>query len=155
MTSLEQLLRWGEQHGTALDKRVEVYQDPITGLSFRSIENFPQGTKIATSSPATSLTYLNAIQALGYSRHNSSPFPPEFISALNDDFPHIIGHFFLMQQHLMRQDSFWWNYISMLPHPDQPESMPTPMWWSDEDLNFLAGTVFTPISSLKVLHIFV
>ncbi|KUJ15347.1 SET domain-containing protein [Mollisia scopiformis] len=150
MASVGELLRWGQQHDTTLDERVEVYQDSITGLSFRALEEIPHEIKIATSSHTTTLSYLNAVQSLGYSRYNSPEFPPQFLAELEDEFPHIIGHFFLMQQYLMEKESFWWQYISLLPQPDEPERMPTPMWWSAEDIYFLAGTNSAPAIEKKI-----
>ncbi|KAE8441412.1 hypothetical protein EG329_005001 [Mollisiaceae sp. DMI_Dod_QoI] len=139
MVMVKELVQWAKIKGTTLDKRVEIYEDPITGLSFRALDTIPPGSKLGISSPTTALSYLNAIGGLGFSRYNSPSFPKEFITDLKNK-PHIIGNFFLVQQYLMGKESVWWYYIRTLPQPDQPESMPTPMWWSNEDISYLADT---------------
>ncbi|KAF8864008.1 SET domain-containing protein [Acephala macrosclerotiorum] len=140
MDDVRALLRWGSHLGTKLDERVEIYQDSQTGLSFRAMGTIPPDTPLAISSNLTPLSYLNAIGALTFENRESSYFPSEFIAGLNDEYPHIIGNFFLMQQYLMGAGSHWYDYIRTLPQPDRPETMPTPMWWPDDDVRFLAGT---------------
>lgn len=135
-----ELVAWASQHGTILDSQVEIYFDHITGLSFRAHNDISLGTPIAVSSPATSLSYLNATESLYYSRHSDS-FPPAFIAGLEGSYCYVIGHFFLVQQYLLGQNSFWYPYIRTLPQPHSPEGIPTPVGWSEEDLTFLKDTV--------------
>jgi hypothetical protein len=140
---LQNLVHWGDVHGSYLNPNVQIYQDPVTGLSFRAINNHPSGSKVATCSYQTSLSYLNAIETHKFLRH-SEPFPAEFLNTLSRDDPNIIGHFFLMQQYLMGEASFWWHYIRLLPQPDQPQSLGIPIWWPQADRRFLDGTNAEP-----------
>jgi hypothetical protein len=139
----QDLIHWGSSHQAYIHPNVEIYQDPVTGLSFRAVNSHPAGSKVATSSYQISLSYLNAIEADGFPRR-SEPFPEEFIKTLSEDDPNIIGHFFLMQQYLMKEASFWWAYIRLLPQPDQPQSLGIPIWWPREDRKFLDGTNAEP-----------
>jgi hypothetical protein len=54
--------------------------------------------------------------------------------------PHVIGRFFLVQQYLRGQQSFWWPYIQTLPQPEHLASWTLPPFWPEEDLRFLHGT---------------
>lgn len=146
---IDELVAWAKHHGTVLDPRVDIYYDNVTGLSFGAREDIPLGTPIASSSPFTSLSYLNAIKSLAYPSHSHSTywdqpaFPPHFMEALEGSRSHVIGHFFLMQQYLIGQGSFWYPYIRTLPQPNSPRGIPTPIGWSKDDLLFLKDTVTT------------
>ncbi|KAG4438929.1 hypothetical protein IFR05_005609 [Cadophora sp. M221] len=144
--SIQALTGWAEEHGTTLDPNVEIYHDPITGLSFRAFQNIPPGTKLANCSFQTTLSYLNTIEASPsfQSHSHSPPFPRQFIDTLKVDDPNIIGHFFLVQQYLLGAQSFWWHYIRLLPQPDAPETLGLPVWWPDADRKFLDGTNAEP-----------
>jgi protein-histidine N-methyltransferase len=140
---IEDLIGWALVHQTSLHPDVEVYQDPFTGLSFRATASLPATTQIVNCSYQTTLSYLNAIPTSS-TFHHSVPFPPQFIEALKQDDPNIIGHFFLVQQFLMGENSFWWHYIKLLPQPDEPERLAIPIWWHKADRRFLDGTNAEP-----------
>jgi len=149
---IQALAGWAQEHGTSLAPDVEVYQDPVTGLSFRARQNIPPGTKMVDCSFRTTLSYLNTIELCSSFQTRSLPFPPEFIDCLNADDPNIIGHFFLMQQYLLGQESFWWPYIRLLPQPNSPESLGLPVWWPETDFEFLNGTnAEPPVKKRKAL----
>ncbi|KAH8598287.1 hypothetical protein B0O99DRAFT_684327 [Bisporella sp. PMI_857] len=139
----EELTQWGIGHNSYLNPNVEIYEDPITGLSFKALKDLPPETKISTCSYETSLSYLNAVEFPGFLRH-SPPFPPGFLSLLCKDDPNIIGFFFLIQQYLMREKSFWWPYIRLLPQPGNTKDLPVPCMWPEEDVKFLEGTNAEP-----------
>ncbi|KAH8670425.1 hypothetical protein BGZ60DRAFT_34760 [Tricladium varicosporioides] len=139
------LLRWGQLNNTLLHEDVEIYKDSKTGLSFKARNEIPPGTTMVSSSYSTTLSYLNTTQlSSDFELHGSQPFPSEFTQALSQEDPNVIGYFFLMQQYLMGSDSFWSEYIRLLPQPDQPESLAIPIWWPEADQKFLAGTNAEP-----------
>ena len=149
---LQALAGWAQEHGTSLAPDVEVYQDPVTGLSFRALQNIPPGTKLVDCSFQTTLSYLNTTELCSSFQTHSPPFPPEFIDNLNADDPNIIGHFFLIQQYLLGQESFWWHYIRLLPQPNSPEILALPVWWPETDFEFLNGTnAEPPVKKRKAL----
>ncbi|SLM39105.1 hypothetical protein LPUS_09545 [Lasallia pustulata] len=45
-----------------------------------------------------------------------------------------------MEQYLLGKESFWWPYIDLLPSPDKPEFLNTPMWYSEIDALWIRGT---------------
>jgi len=139
------LVNWASKYEIPLHSQVEVYQDPVTGLSFRAREDLLPGTKIVDCSYKLSLSYLNAISAApDFPRHWSVPFPPEFIEHMEQENPHIIGHFFLMQQYLRGEKSVWSPYIRLLPQPDELERLGFPNWWPEADRKFLQATNAEP-----------
>jgi protein-histidine N-methyltransferase len=145
MSMIRNLVGWAGEHQTSLHQDVEVYQDHLTGLSFRAKKSLPPGTVIVNSSYQTTLSYLNAISASPvFQNHESVLFPPTFIDALKQEDPNIIGHFFLVQQFLMGEKSFWSPYIKLLPQPNEPDRLAIPIWWSDADRQFLDGTNAEP-----------
>jgi hypothetical protein len=142
---IRELVDWAESHNTLFDERVYIYQDPVTGLSFRTTQDLPSATQIVNCAYGTTLSYLNAIHASPFfQNHDSEPFPSQFMAALSAEDPNVIGHFLLMQQYLLGEKSFWWPYIRLLPQPDQPETMCIPIWWSEADRAFLNGTNAEP-----------
>jgi hypothetical protein len=142
---IESLLQWAKTNHTSLHPSVEIFQDAITGLSFKAAQDIPSRTNFVSCSYQTTLSYLNAVQLSSkFDRHGSQPFPSEFIDTLNPEDSNIIGHFFLMQQYLMGEKSFWWDYISLLPQPDEPERLALPIWWPEADRKFLGGTNAQP-----------
>lgn len=137
----EKLMSWASSLGTHLHQDVEIYEDPVTGLSFRARRDIPPQTKLVNSSYATTLSYLNAVNAPGFLRHGKA-FPEQFLVILSPENPNIISHFFLMQQYLLGGGSFWWPYIQLLPQPDKPSSIPA--LWPAEDQSYLDGTNAEP-----------
>ncbi|TVY40367.1 Ribosomal lysine N-methyltransferase [Lachnellula occidentalis] len=142
---IEGLLQWATSNHTSLHPSVEIFQDAITGLSFKAVQDVPSGTNFVSCSYQTTLSYLNVAEiSSDFGCHGSQPFPSEFIDVLSSEDPNIIGHFFLIQQYLMGAASFWWNYIRLLPQPEQPEKLALPIWWPKADRKFLEGTNAEP-----------
>ncbi|RKU44798.1 hypothetical protein DL546_007647 [Coniochaeta pulveracea] len=54
--------------------------------------------------------------------------------------PHVIGRFFLIQQYLLGEDSFWCPYIRSLPQPEYMNTWALPTFWPEEDIEYLEGT---------------
>src|SRR5690348_4234517 len=93
---ITRLLRWARLNNTLLHQDVEIYKDSQTGLSFRALNDIPPGVDMVSSSYSTTLSYLNTIRSSSdFELHGSQPFPSEFIQALSEEDPNIIGYFFL------------------------------------------------------------
>ena len=136
------LLLWAKGQGTTLHESVQIYEDPITGLSFRAIEDISPETNLVRCSYGVSLSYLNAVDAPHFPRHSGETFPQTLLDALKPEHPNIIGHLFLIQQYLLKEKSFWWPYIRLLPQPDAPSIIPA--LWPEEDQRYLDGTNAEP-----------
>ncbi|PBP19402.1 SET domain-containing protein [Diplocarpon rosae] len=142
--SVEALLEWARAHGTSISPNVQIYTDVLTGLSFRALQDIPPSTKLVNCSYATTLSYLNAMGAAAQFERHSEPFPASFLEVLKVDNPHIIGHFYIMQQFLLKDRSFWWHYIRLLPQPHSGDPLGLPVLWPEEDRRWLDGTNAEP-----------
>ncbi|KAM3156121.1 hypothetical protein ABEW05_003368 [Botrytis cinerea] len=141
--NIKSLVDWATTSGAYLHPDVEIYKDAVTGLSFKAQQTIAPQTSIVRCSYQISLSYLNAIGT--YSQFPSTdPFPVEFLENLKQDDPNIVGHFFLIQQYLKGDQSPWWQYIRLLPQPNDPKSLGIPIWWPEEDQEFLTGTNAEP-----------
>jgi len=142
-SEIQDLINWGIANNAVLNSDIEIYRDSVTGLSFKATQDLPPKSQVVTCSYNTSLSYLNAIQAPGFPSR-SPPLPPHFLEILSEEDPHIIGHFFLMQQFLLMDKSFWYPYIRLLPQPGDARGLGIPIWWPEEDQAFLVGTNAEP-----------
>jgi protein-histidine N-methyltransferase len=145
------LQSWAEQNGAALHPSVEVYQDPVTGYSFRvrSASSAVQtGDTVVTCPIPITLSYLNALPVPPASFHtDAEPFPEAFLERSP---PYVIGRFFLIKQYLLGRKSFWWPYIQALPQPDRLSSWILPALWPTDDVELLEGTnVSVAIDEIK------
>jgi hypothetical protein len=139
---VEELLQWASCLGTTIHPAVQIYEDLTTGMSFRATEDIPPGTKLVSCSYGVTLSFLNAVDAPHFGRQSSPKFPQKFLDTLGYGKPNIVGHFFLVQQYLLRENSFWWPYIRLLPQPDEASHIPA--LWSAEDRIYLHGTNAEP-----------
>lgn len=145
--AIKDLLDWGEQNGATLNPNAEVYVSPTFGVSLRVKESPENGTNDApsfaphstiVSTPyTTSMSYMNAYDAFPTLSARSPRFPQKFLHEVPAK---VIGCYFLMQQYLLGDQSFWAPYIRSLPQPDEPEKLATPLYWNDEARAWLNGT---------------
>lgn len=154
---IEGLQSWARQHGAVLHPLLEVYHDDVTKFSLRvkqsATEALDPGFAAVSCPLSTTLSYLNAVVdgplVLPFTspgQHTSS-FPTKFMTAVP---PHVIGRFFLMQQYLQGDQSFWWPYIATIPRPEHFASWALPACWSDEDIETLEGTnAYAAISEIQ------
>jgi hypothetical protein len=152
------LVEWATSHGASLHPLVEVYDDAVTGFSFRVKQDpsSPEASQLAAWEPVVSvptsltLSYLNALpQATKDSHANnnnnnnsyygsgSHPFSEEFLAKTP---PHVVGRFFLIYQYLLGEESFWWPYIQALPQPDEVDAWQLAPFWPADDAELLEGT---------------
>ncbi|KAJ5035545.1 uncharacterized protein L3040_008011 [Drepanopeziza brunnea f. sp. 'multigermtubi'] len=143
VANTEGLLEWAKANGTSLSPNVEIYNDDVTGLSFRAADDIPSSTSLVNCSYTTTLSYLNAAEVSPFQRH-SAPFPTNFLDGLRREDPNVVGHFFLVQQYLLGKDSFWREYVRVLPQPDSKEASGLPVLWSEDDRRWLDGTNAEP-----------
>lgn len=144
-SAINDLLAWGEQNGATLNPNAEVYVSPTFGLSLRVKESTPENgtaslsphSTIVSTPYTTSLSYMNAHDAFPSLSARSPRFPQKF---LNEVPAKVIGCYFLMQQYLLGDKSFWAPYICSLPQPDESEKLATPLYWNDEARAWLNGT---------------
>lgn len=132
------LLEWFEAHGGTMAEHIELGHEPSQGLylAVRAGHDLSPGICIVSCPKVLTLSYLNALSSDFSNGHNFA-FPVNFTKNVD---PHVVVRFFLMEQYLLGIESFWWPYIDLLPSPDQPESLNTPMWYSEIDTLWIRGT---------------
>jgi protein-histidine N-methyltransferase len=144
------LFSWAISNGATLHPSIEVYHDGITKFSLRVKPDSPAiepSATILSCPPTLSLSYLNSqhnspLRArtgsdTASSAANEPAFPPQFMDLIE---PHVIGRFFLIQQYLLGERSFWYPYIATLQQPEHISSWSLPAFWPDEDIALLTGT---------------
>ena len=52
----------------------------------------------------------------------------------------ILLRFFVIEQYLLREDSFWWPYFRLLPQPGHEESLHVPFLYDEIDSEWLERT---------------
>jgi hypothetical protein len=144
LDQVDKLVDWAQGHGAKIHKQVEIYNDEDFGIAVRVriAEPGAGGALLPNSGVLScpfniSLSYLNAINRFPALRAHSLCFPSRFIKVLD---AHVIGHFFLIQQYLNVETSYWGPYIGSLPQPDEHEKLGTPLYFTASDLEWIRGT---------------
>ena len=65
---------------------------------------------------------------------------PKELQLLWENSPEVCTRFFIMEEYAKNDRSFWWPYVQMLPQPDEPDTLQTPLWYGDEDCVWIQGT---------------
>lgn len=155
----QDLVEWALSHGATLHENAEIHKDESgymlrtrgdsEGIVFNDVNSMTkaESTRTIVSCPLTlSLSAFNAFHQCPLSRlqneHDLTHFPPPFLEKTPF---HVIGKFFLCQQYLMGEKSFWSPYISALPQPDFDgegggTGLGTPLFWNEEDVDWIRGT---------------
>jgi hypothetical protein len=131
------LIRWVKREEGFLHPGVEVASDPGNrGFHIRvgAGHTIRPNTRIASCPISATMSILNAVNIAPLSSHSTN-FPPSFINKQSFT---VVQYFFLMEQFLLGQKSWWAPYISAIPNPDDIDNM----LFADgsEDMQWLAGT---------------
>ena len=130
------LIRWIRSNDGFLHPEVEVAWDPDRGCHVRVTagHTIRSGTRIASCPISATMSILNAMDIAPFKSHGTN-FPASFMA--NRPFV-VVQYFFLMEQYLLSQKSWWAPYISAIPNPDAIDGM----LFADgsEDMRWLAGT---------------
>lgn len=161
--NVKRLVEWATSHGANFSEKIEVFYFQDSGIGLRAkFKSDPRGrnndietaTKhiahLAWTGPERivscpfkcSLSYLNALNVFPQLSSHSPDFefPAELLQS-NVENSSMIGNFFLVMQYLMKDRSFWFEYISSLPQPHDMEfTRSTPLYYTQDDKEFLKGT---------------
>lgn len=141
LDSHKEFLQWVIEHGGHIDDSVCIAQDASRGVHMQVKADWPQPVSPETRAFSTPLgitmSYYNAIdyksQKGSFSSHGVT-FPRAFIDAVG---PEETSAFFLMGQFLRGSEGFWYPYLRTLPQPGQ---LTTPLFFEEEDVDWLQGT---------------
>ena len=128
--SISNFVAWFELHGGVLDSSIESVCFPH-GNSLRVRKGLlPIDSRIVTCPHALTISYINARTSRFLEPLNVSTSISQIVAV----------RFFLVQQLLLKQDSFWWPYIQTLPGVGCIDDLKTPMWFTKEDLKWIECT---------------
>ena len=128
---------WFLAHGGYINPSIEIAEDQITGRYMRVVdgEDLGAGSLIVSCPHELTISWLNVIKG-------SETFLSQFdlregYHAIN---PVVIVRFFVMNEYLKGEKSFWWSYIRSIPQPTEAQLLGTPLYYDDEDWVWLHGT---------------
>ena len=121
------LRAWFLHHGGVLHEVLELARGS-QGYHLRSKteSNLAVNSMIISCPHKLTISWLNAKESL----------PENFIGST---VPYVATRFFLIQQRLLCDKSFWWPYIQALPEPNR-DCLHTPMWYNQNDMLWVKGT---------------
>ncbi|MCJ1391110.1 hypothetical protein MMC18_003972 [Xylographa bjoerkii] len=131
---IQDITKWLQLEGGFIHPAVEiVHCDDTTGYSLRvrKHHDVPEGSRIASCPSSLTMSVLSMERA-------KNLWPEEFVSFFSQC-PEVLTRFFLMEQFLMAETSFWHPYVRMLPQPAD-DSLDTPMFYNAEDCIWIKGT---------------
>lgn len=132
------LVRWTTKENTGyLHPDIQIAHSSAKGFHMvvaqgREIKNL---TRITSSPMACTLSVLNALDVAPFSSHGSK-FPKSFLRSYALK-PQLLQAFFLMEQYLRGEESWWAPYIQTLPTPADLEAL---MFNDPDDRAWLEGT---------------
>ncbi|KAL8793562.1 MAG: hypothetical protein Q9195_003824 [Heterodermia aff. obscurata] len=129
--------QWFLANGGYINPNIEITKDQITGRYLRVLdgEALGAGSLIISCPHELTISWLNVIKG-------SETFLGQFdlgdmYHAVNEV---VIVRFFVMNEYIKGEDSFWWPYIRSLPQPTDAQLLGTPLYYDDEDWLWLRGT---------------
>lgn len=132
--NVQSIIDWLEGGGGKLHPAVEViYSDDATGYHLR----VRQGGEIIAGEQVISCPKLLTMSILSMATAGFS-WPGRFMSYWSHSLE-VLTRFFLIEQYLMSEYSFWYPYIRMLPQPNSA-TLDTPMYYSHQDCLWIKGT---------------
>ncbi|OCL07906.1 SET domain-containing protein, partial [Glonium stellatum] len=153
MSRCDKLREWFIAEAGYLSPYVQLTESPTNGIHVRGdpileTENPSAETPICTCPLSLTLSYLNAVPPKSTQnginaiqnglpvRHVSGDLP-----LLHGVIPHhVLSRFVLIEQRLLGPNSFWEPYISCLPLTEEDDRLSTPLYFSEEDRQWLHGT---------------
>ncbi len=130
---------WFVAHGGTIHQDVEIASGPTgNSLRLRTGCSLSPGTMVASCPHNLTISWLNVI-------HGQNPFIKQFsLSPVRDGTTvvtkTVIVRFFIIEQYLLGDQSFWWPYIRALPQPFSEDALASLLWYDNDDLLWLRGT---------------
>lgn len=115
------------ENGGSINPSISFEWSEEAGVHCRASSPLDPESRICTIPHSLALSSLNALVDDDFTVFRKRGLAPE-----------AIGYFYLMNQYINREKSFWKPYLDTLPGPDVKHH--TPFWFSDEDLAWLEDT---------------
>lgn len=130
----EELTNWFKENGGWLNPDVRILFSDSRGFHLRATRSL-SSQDVAICPLRLTLSFLNVDPTQSAVLHVSSPLQKCMGRIPN----HVLTYLLLMEQrHLASKgESQWQSYMACLPGPD---SLTTPLWFDDEDMESLEGT---------------
>ncbi|EEP80234.1 predicted protein [Uncinocarpus reesii 1704] len=132
------LFDWIKALGGGLPDQIELSTDPIKGQCLRVRDALPEslasGTCCAICPIQATMSIMNLDNAIRGVPSHGFDYSPDFFAAVEE--PGALA-FFLMDQYLLGDESFWAPYIQSLPDDSQFTRLE---YYTGDDLKWLEGT---------------
>lgn len=135
------LQEWVCSQGGHLNDGVCIAHDYQRGVHLQVRGDWPQSisteTRVISTPQGVTMSYFNAVNyhsSKGSFSSHGVDLPRAFIDAAGTE---ETMTFFLMANFLRGEESFWYPYLRTLPQPGQ---MTTPLFFGEEDVDWLQGT---------------
>ena len=137
----QNLAQWVTQHGGFVDQRLKIRYDASKGYHgiVEDGHTIAAHTRIASCPLPVTLSVLNVLDISPFQQHGTR-FPNSFLQKYQFA-TDILQTFFLMDQHVRGEQSFWAPYIKTLPSIEDVESL---QFESEEDTAWIRGTNLEP-----------
>lgn len=124
---LASLRQWLLDNGGSINSNLSLQWNESSGVHCRAASAVDPASRVCTIPHSLALSSLNALVDDDFTVFRRRGLAPE-----------AIGYFYLMNQYINRDKSFWKPYLDTLPGPETEHH--TPFWFSDEDLAWLEDT---------------
>lgn len=131
---VDTLIAWFTRNGGTIHPAVEIASSELHGYFLRTREDHTLTPEVHVVDCPHNLTISVMDMDWAY-----ESWPEDFKSQWRDS-PEVLTRFFLMEQFLKKEESFWWPYFQMLPQPHQLHLFNTPMWYEETDCIWIKGT---------------
>lgn len=128
----EALLAWFSLHKGWFNPDVRIIFDDSHGFHVVAAKPLSSPT-VATCPLSLAFSYLSLDHSQTVVPHVHSPLQ----RCLGQVPDYVLNYLFLVEQRCLGDKSPWHPYIACLPGP---ETMATPIWFTDEDMEYLQGT---------------
>ncbi|KAJ4295347.1 hypothetical protein N0V90_007358 [Kalmusia sp. IMI 367209] len=141
---VERLVHWFKADRGELNPDVEIVYSDSSGYHCRAARELSSSV-VAKCPLSLTLSHLNLDHTQSIVPHVESPLAKCLGQVPNS----VLTYLLLIEQRLSpdKHRLRWYPYIACLPEPD---SMTTPLWFSDEDMQCLAGTNLAQETSVKL-----
>lgn len=131
-----QLLEWFARNGGLVNPAVSLRIVPEFGYHFTARKDLPINSTPCSCPFSLTLSHLNLLPSppAGIKSYANESLCSKLVGKVSKS---AAGTFFLAEQRLKGSKSFWAPYINALPKDDD---LATPLWFTPEDLKWLAGT---------------